>query len=191
MLTTGSPRALSPFPVWPCISLVAEGAPPGCWCPELPSHPASPLPSLGTKSSCADPAWASRRTSTWGPQGPGGRSGWQFTACGTSSLPTHDLSRHQGRVFLGKLLLRGTLFLAGGSPSGACRVHRQVRGVGGAFSSEMTNGLPQPQAAAPAHSGGRGCTASERDGALGCWEGAWPASPPIPPRPCGSQGCRG
>lgn len=56
--------------------------------------PRSPdFPSLGTKSGCPNPAGPSRSTSTWGLRGPAGRSGWQFMVCGTSSLPTHDLSR--------------------------------------------------------------------------------------------------
>lgn len=109
--------------------------------------------------------------------GPGalqGRSGWQFMACGTSSLPTHDLSR---RYFPWKAapswnLLPGrqaalpqvlTEFI--GQARGEER--RQRPPGKGPFPSEMTNGFPQLQASARAHScEQRPCGIQGDDGAL-------------------------
>lgn len=79
---------------------------------------------------------------------------------------------------------------ASSSPSGAHRVHRAGEGVQsggqrppgkGPFPSEMTNGFPQLQTSARAHSCvQRPCGFQEDDGALVCWEGglAWLPSDP-------------
>lgn len=88
-----------------------------------------------------------------------GRSGWQFMACGTSSLPTHDLSRRYfpwkaapsrnplpGRQAALPQVLTEFIGQARG------RSGRQRPPGKGPFPSEMTNGFPQLRTSARAHS---------------------------------------
>lgn len=154
------------------------------------------LPSPGTKSGCPNPAGPSRSTSTWGLRGPAGRSGWQFMVCGTSSLPTRDLSRRcfpwkaapmwnplPGRqAALPQVLAEFT-----GRRGGAERGWRPPGK--GPFPSEMTNGFPQLQASAPAHSGvQRPCSSMGRWSSCVLGVRGRAGSPLIPPRPAQSQG---
>lgn len=147
--TRDKPRACSCPCAWPTQTVSARGYWPGLRGPwSFTQTQASQAPVLAPTPATPAADLALQENLNLGAAGPhgGGQAGnlWRVEPAPSQHMIC------QGRVFLGKLLLRGTLFPASSSPSGAPRVHGQARGRGGGprppgkgpSPSEITNAFP-------------------------------------------------